>query len=92
MIVSSSCFLSPLALVLSTVGLGVLGQWRAVVGYFGGLVIVVLLFGLTDRLLVLGFGVHDVFFRIGFFVVMFGLTFVYVYMWLSAAKTSWGPR
>ena len=39
-----------------------------------------------------GFGVCDMVFRVGFFVVMFGLTFVYVYGWFTSAKTGWGTR
>jgi hyaluronan synthase len=85
-------FLSPVALVLSTVGLGVLGEWFAVVGYFLGLVLVAFLFALTDRLLVPKFSVRDVLFRLGFVVVMFGLTFVFVYGWLTSAKNGWGTR
>jgi len=85
-------FLSPLALILSTVGLAFLGEWFAVAGYFGGLALVSLLFALTDRLLVVGFGVRDVVFRVGFFMVLFGLTFVYVYGWFTSAKNGWGTR
>jgi hyaluronan synthase len=85
-------FLSPVALVLSTFGLAFVGQWGAVFGYFFGLGLVAFLFGLTDRLLVPGFSVRDVVFRVGFFVVMFGLTFVYVYAWFTSARNTWGTR
>ena len=85
-------FLSPAALILSTVGLAFLGEWFAVAGYFCGLALVSFLFALTDRLLVVGFGVRDVVFRVGFFVVLFGLTFVYVYGWCTSAKNGWGTR
>lgn len=85
-------FLSPVALVLSTFGLAVLGQWSAVVGYFLGLGLVAFLFGLTDRLLVSRFSVRDLLFRVGFVLVMFGLTFVYVYGWLTSARNTWGTR
>jgi hypothetical protein len=85
-------FLSPVALVLSTFGLAVLGQWSAVVGYFLGLGLVAFLFGLTDRLLVPRFSFRDLLFRVGFVVVMFGLTFVYVYGWLTSARNTWGTR
>lgn len=84
--------MSPFALVLSTVGLGLLGHWSAVAGYFLGLGLVAFLFALTDRLLVPGFSLEDVLFRVGFFVVMFGLTFVYVYAWVTSAKNTWGTR
>jgi hyaluronan synthase len=85
-------FLSPAALLLSTVGLAFLSEWVAVLGYFGGLALVSLLFSLTDRLLIPNFSVRDVVFRICFFVVLFGLSFVYVYGWFTSAKNTWGTR
>jgi|GEM_PF-5785114 len=85
-------FMSPIALVLSTFGLAALGQWGAVVGYFFGLLLVAFLFGLTDRLLVPRFSARDLVFRVGFVFVLFGLTFVYVYGWITSANNTWGTR
>jgi hyaluronan synthase len=83
---------SPIALVFSIFSLVVISQWFAVVGYFFGMALVAFLFALTDRLLVPDFSLSDILYRIGFFIVMYGLTFVYVYSWLTSAKNSWGTR
>jgi hypothetical protein len=69
-----------------------LGNVLAVLGYFVGLALIAVLFALTDKVLVPNFTLRDFFYRVGFFVVMLGLTFVYVYGWCTSTENTWGTR
>ncbi|MDR0373410.1 MAG: glycosyltransferase [Nitrososphaerota archaeon] len=86
-------FISPISLLINTVGLVLIGKYELVIVYFTGLLIVSTLVALSDKLLVEYFTLKDIPYRIAFFAVSIILTFVYLYSWLTLWKgKTWGTR
>ncbi len=84
---------APFTFIASIVGLALSGsfEWAAV--YVLGLMLTSALFALTDKLLVDYFTFKDIFYRVFFFNIMFIVTFVYLYAYITPWEgTSWGTR
>ncbi|MCL2135829.1 MAG: glycosyltransferase family 2 protein [Candidatus Bathyarchaeota archaeon] len=86
-------YMSPLTMLLSTVGLALMGRYELVVGYFLGLLVVSALTALSDKLLVEYFTFKDIGYRIAFSMMTIVITFVYLYSWITPWKGKvWGTR
>jgi hyaluronan synthase len=92
-LITFTTFVSPFALVASIIGLALFGGATGVAGYFVGVILVALLFALTDKLLVDYFTAKDIAYRIVMFALMLPIAFVYLYGWVTPWKgTVWGTR
>jgi hyaluronan synthase len=86
-------FISPISLLVNTIGLAMLSRYDLIISYFAGLLIVSTLIALSDKLLVEYFSFKDMLYRIAFFAISIILTFVYLYSWLTLWKgKTWGTR
>jgi hyaluronan synthase len=86
-------FLSPVALLASVTSLVIVRGWFAVGLFLGGHLLVCSVVALTNRVVAKDFKSRDVLFRMGFFALMFFVTFVYAYAWLTPWRdNSWGTR
>ena len=92
-LITFSTFIAPFTLTVSIIGLALFGGATGFVSYFIGLVLVALLFSLTDKLLVDYFTVKDMIYRVALFALMLPMVFVYLYGWITPWKgTVWGTR
>ena len=86
-------FATPLVLVASIIGLALFGGTTGIVSYFFGLIIVALLHAITDKLLMDYFTVKDSLYRLVLFALMWPVTFIYLYGWITSWKgTVWATR
>jgi hyaluronan synthase len=86
-------FLSPVALFASVVSVALVGGWWAAGLFLGGHLLVCSVVALTNRVVAQDFTFRDVVFRMGFFGLMFFVTFVYAYAWLTPWRdNTWGTR
>ncbi|MDR2204468.1 MAG: glycosyltransferase family 2 protein [Nitrososphaerota archaeon] len=84
---------SPFTLMVSIVGLALFGGTTGFISYFCGIVVIALVFALTDKLLISYFTAKDVLYRIALFALMIPVAFVYLYGWLTPWRgTTWGTR
>jgi len=92
-LITFSTFITPFVLVASIIGLALFGGTVGFISYFLGLVLVALLYAITDKLLMNYFTVKDALYRIVLFALMWPVTFVYLYGWVTPWKgTVWGTR
>jgi len=92
-ITSFVTFTAPFTFIASIAGLALSGSYEWAVVYILGLMLTSTLFAITDKLLVDYFTFKDVAYRIFFFTLMFVVTFVYLYAYITPWKgTSWGTR
>ncbi|MCL2690853.1 MAG: glycosyltransferase family 2 protein [Candidatus Bathyarchaeota archaeon] len=92
-LITFSTFVTPFVLVASIIGLALFGGTAGFISYFLGLVLVALLYAITDKLLMNYFTVKDALYRIALFALMWPVTFVYLYGWVTPWKgTVWGTR
>ncbi|MCL1970031.1 MAG: glycosyltransferase family 2 protein [Candidatus Bathyarchaeota archaeon] len=86
-------FFSPVSFLVNTLGLLLLGQYESMIVYFIGLFLISIMTALSTKLLVDYFTFKDIFYRILFTVVALGLSFVYLYAWITLWKGNiWGTR
>jgi hyaluronan synthase len=92
-LITFSTFVTPFVLVASIIGLALFGGTTGFISYFLGLVLVALLYAITDKILMNYFTVKDAAYRIVLFALMLPVTFVYLYGWVTPWKgTVWGTR
>jgi hyaluronan synthase len=92
-LITFSTFVTPFVLVASIIGLALFGGTTGFISYFLGLVLVALLYAITDKILMNYFTVKDAVYRVALFALMLPVTFVYLYGWVTPWKgTVWGTR
>jgi len=86
-------FFSPISFLVNVIGLVLLGQYESMFVYFFGLFLISVLTAFSTKLLVNYFTFKDITYRIAFSVVAIGLSFVYLYAWITLWKGNvWGTR
>jgi hyaluronan synthase len=86
-------FISPISLLINTIGLALLNRYELIIVYFTGLLLVSIIVAISDKLLLEYFTFKDILYRVAFFVISIMLTIVYLYSWFTLWKgKTWGTR